>query len=304
MNKYYDISLVQEVMTGPVPSLNTLFNKDGSLDWTNMGTLLDFQIANGAKSILITQGDSCLSNLTDQETADLVKFVVETVNKRAMVIGGGKIWCHSKNLEFAEYCREIGCDVLLPVLPDWAQSLDINLAVDCYKELGKIMPIMMMTNLMNGRGIPLGIYDMLEPDCGIVAVKDDTAMPYGRDMGVRIKDKFVFFSGGGKHFFLSHAPYGCKSYLSSFGRMLPEISNRFWECYSTGRLQEAYDVVTTYEVPLMNFWHSGGRHFDATFRAMYEILGLGQRWRRTPYSSYTDEQMEELRAFMQSLKLI
>lgn len=135
MNKYYDVSLVREVMTGPVPSLNTPFNKDGSLDWANMGKLLDFQIANGAKSILITQGDSCLSNLSDQETAELVKFVVETVTKRAMVIGGG-------------------------------------------------------------------------------------------------------------------------------------------------------------------------RHFDATFRAMYEILGLGQRWRRTPYTSYTDEQMEELRAFMQSLKLI
>lgn len=304
MNKYYDLSLVKERISGAIPSLNPMFNKDGSIDWVSTANILDFFVQSGAKTILLTYGDSLLSILTDKEVAELNKFAAETVGGRAMVIGCGKIWNFEQNLEFAEYCREIGCDVFIPVFPDWTHSADMNLMAECFKKLGKIMPLMILTNMLNGRGMPVGVYDKLDIDSGVVAIKDDTPMPYGREMGIHIKDKFAYLSGGTKSFFLSHAPYGADGYLSVFARIFPEVSNAFWENYSNGNYKEAMDIVSKYELPLLDFWQSDGKQFDATIRGMYEVAGLGKRYRRAPYSSLNDAQMEQVRDFLQKLGLI
>ena len=45
-------------------------------------------------------------------------------------------------------------------------------------------------------------------------------------------------------------------------------------------------------------------NFDAMFHATQEIFGIGGRWRRVPYHSFTDEQMERLRAFYDGLPRI
>lgn len=304
MNKYYDISLVRENITGPVPSLNPQFNKDGSIDWKSTANIVDFLVQSGAKTILLTYGDSLLSILTDKEVLELNKLLVDTVNKRAMVIGCGRIWNFEQNSEFSKYCRDIGCDIAIPVFPDWSQSADMSLLADCFLELGKIMPLMILTNMLNGRGMPVGVYDKLSADCGVVAVKDDTAMPYGREMGVHIRDKFAYLSGGTKNLFLSHVPYGADGYLSVFARVFPEVSNAFWQSYSEGKYKEAMDVIEKYEFPLLKFWQADGKQFDATIHGMYEIAGLGQRYRRAPYSSLNDCQMEQVREFLQKLNLI
>ena len=304
MNNYYDIQTVKEALCGPVPSVNPLFNKDGSIDWKATANLIDYQIQHGAKAILVTQGDSLLSVLSDDETAELNKITAETVNKRAMVIGCGKIWNHAQNIQFAEYGKSIGCDLMIPVLPDWAQSVDIKLAADCFHELGKIMPLMILTNMMNGRGMPVAVYDLLEKGCGVVAVKDDTPMPYARDMGRFVRNKFAYLSGGLKTLFLQHEPYGADGYLSVFGRIFPSVSNAFWKCHSEGNREKAMEIIEKYEMPLINFWQSGGKNFDATIHGMYEAAGLGKRWRRTPYSSLTDSQMEDVREFLEKLNLI
>ena len=45
-------------------------------------------------------------------------------------------------------------------------------------------------------------------------------------------------------------------------------------------------------------------NFDGMFHASQEVFGIGGRWRRGPYHSYTDEQMDSLRAFYQGLPAI
>ncbi len=49
---------VREHFAGPVASVKTCFHQDGSLDLTGTRSLVDFVIAGGAKTIIITPGDS------------------------------------------------------------------------------------------------------------------------------------------------------------------------------------------------------------------------------------------------------
>ena len=111
---------VREALTGPVAVLSTVFSRDGSIDYAGLRDLIDSQIAGGSKTILLTHGDTLLSLLTDDEIAEITKVAVDHAGGRAMVVAADGTWWTSKAIEFADYCREAGVDVLMvrpPVSP-------------------------------------------------------------------------------------------------------------------------------------------------------------------------------------------
>ena len=95
------------------------------------------------------------------------------------------------------------------------------------------------------------------------------------------------------------AAYGADGYLSVYARMYPQVSNAFWNAYTTGNMKEAVELVEKYDVALFaDFIAKYKLNFSAVIQGMYEVAGLGQRWRRAPYSSLSDSQMELLRQFL------
>lgn len=302
--KYYDVNAVREAITGGLPSISTSFKENGDIDWEAIATNVEFLIASGAKTILLTYGDSLLSILTDQEVVELTKFVVQCTNHRAMVIGCGKKWCLPQTVEFAEVCADAGCDVVIPFLPDWSQHADTDMLLNCYCEVAKKAPVMSLTNLMNGRGIPLELFEKATPDMGIVAVKDDAPAPYGRRLGTVIRDKFAYLSGGTMENFLTVAPYGADGYLSVFFRAFPKIDEMFWSAYMGNDMRGASEIVENYEVAFFQWCASHGVHWDAGIHGMMEIAGIGKRYCRMPYSYMTEGQMDGLREFLVDKKLI
>lgn len=179
-SEFYEVERVREALRGPVPSVTPQFFKSGEIDWKATGNVIEAMLAGGAKSLLITNGDSLLTILTDEETMELNRFVAEAAGKRAMVIACSKTWCQSQMLDYAAACREYGCDLVIPFVPDWCQSADGEELTVCFREIGQVMPVMLLTNMCNGRGIPYSTIDALSPQDGIVAIKDDMAAPYGK----------------------------------------------------------------------------------------------------------------------------
>ncbi|GAG43667.1 unnamed protein product, partial [marine sediment metagenome] len=81
---------IRERLTGPVASVKTPFLQDGSIDFAGLRNFVDFVIAGGATTIIITVGDSLLTILSDQDIADLAKVVVEQTAGRAMVVAADR----------------------------------------------------------------------------------------------------------------------------------------------------------------------------------------------------------------------
>lgn len=302
--KYYDVEVVREAITGAVPSISTSFHENGEMDWEAIGRNVDFLIDSGAKTLLLTYGDSVLSILTDREIFELTKYVVEKANHRAMVIGCGKKWCLSQTLEFANACAEVGCDVVIPFPPDWAQHADTNMLLKYYEAVAEKMPVMVLTNLMNGRGTPLEMFERIHAGSGIVAVKDDAPSPYGRRLGSIVRDKMAYLSGGTMEGFLNVFAYGADGYLSVFFRAFPEVDQKFWSAYTEGRLRDAVAVIDQYEIPFFKWCSANGAHFDAGIRGMIEIAGIAKRFCRIPYSYLSDAQIDALRQFLEEKGLV
>jgi hypothetical protein len=57
-------------------------------------------------------------------------------------------------------------------------------------------------------------------------------------------------------------------------------------------------------MPLFNYLISSPGSFDAAIHGIYELFGLAKRYRRPPYYSLNDKQMEELAAFLRKIKVL
>src|SRR5665213_1733554 len=61
---------IRHALSGPIASVSTPFTKDGRIDFRGLGNFIDFVIAGGSRTVLLTYGDSLYSLLTDDEVAE------------------------------------------------------------------------------------------------------------------------------------------------------------------------------------------------------------------------------------------
>ena len=67
-------------------SLSTPFLVNGEIDYQGIRNIIDYTIDAGSKTIILTQGDSLYTIMTDYEVAEITKFVAEYTAGRAMVV--------------------------------------------------------------------------------------------------------------------------------------------------------------------------------------------------------------------------
>ena len=64
---------IRACLTGPFPSIRMPFNEDGSVDYDSLRHEIDFIIAAGSKTVLLTAGDSHYMCLSDEEIAQVTR---------------------------------------------------------------------------------------------------------------------------------------------------------------------------------------------------------------------------------------
>jgi len=293
-----DIDSVREAIIGPVTSLSTVFNKDGSIDYNGVRNCIDFWIEESKSgTILITNGDSLYSILTDKEVAELTKVAVEQTAGRAMVVAAAKPWWLGKAIEFARFSKEAGADVLMVLPPDWAHSCASETITGYCLEISKEIPVMIVTHL-GTRGVPLDSFEkILEKNSGIVAIKDDFCGDYGKRVACLVKGRIPFLSGGRKINHLEIMPFGADGYLSVYARFKPIIAHKYWKHISSGDIEKAVEIIEAHDIPYIDFAEKSGVDFDAQIHASMELFGIAKRWRRRPYYNLNNEQMEKLKDF-------
>jgi 4-hydroxy-tetrahydrodipicolinate synthase len=298
---------VRECLSGPFPSIHIPFHRDGRIDYDGLRNFIDHTIAGGSKTILLTLGDSLFTLLTDQEVAEVTKVTVEHTAKRAMVVAADKPWWTGKSVEFAQYARQVGADVVMVTPPDWIGSCTAQTFVDHYRAIANEIPVMIVTAVFIPRGMSFSlnvleqVYHQVD---NVVAIKDDFCGEFGRRMSLLVHDKWAVYSGGMKQNFLDLLPYGCDGYLSTLVSFKPEISHQFWQAVQTKDLQLAGSIVQKFDTPYFDYICALPGNFDAGIHATYELHNICQRWRRSPYYNLNDQEMEQLQDFLKSHSLL
>ena len=293
---------VREALTGPVSSLKTPFKRDGAIDYHGLRKLIDGNLDGGSKSSLLTYGDSLFSLITDNEIADVTKIVAEHTGNKGLTVAADGGWWTGKTVDFARYCREVGVDVLMVKPPILGSSSTVETSIPFYEAVAKEIPVMLVSNIWAddiAKGLKT-VEVLLDKVPGIVAVKDDVLGEFVRKMTAIAGDQWAVFAGGQKQNHLDIVHYGAIGYMSTFVSFYPSITHIYWDAVRRGAWADAANVITDHDWPFFDYLSGLQGGFGAGMHGILEIFGIAERWRRPPYYSLSDSELEELKGFCQS----
>lgn len=306
MNKPIHVGQLRAMLSGPIASIRTAFNRDGSIDFDGVRRMMDFHIKAGCKVSLLTAGDSHFACMTDDEIAEINRVVVEHGAGRTLTVACDWEFATPQATKFAQYCADLGADILMARPADWAHSATVESLVAHYSSLAEIMPVMLVTNIFQGRPEKFGlevISALLERAPNLLAMKEDLSGDFARKACLLAHSRWAIFSGGGLRNHLNTHPYGCDGLMDRHMNFAPQTSYRYWEAIQRNDLAAAREVIRTVEIPLENFMGAfpGGR--DAAMHGLLEVVGIAGRWRRKPYHSLSDTEMKRLGKFVKKMEL-
>jgi dihydrodipicolinate synthase/N-acetylneuraminate lyase len=298
-----DHDWVRRSLTGPISAVHPLFTRDGAIDTDAIRREIDHNLDAGSGVQLLTYGDSLHSVLTDAEVGDLLKLVIGHTNNRAMVVAADRQWWTGKEIEFADFAFEAGADLLMVLPPNFGGSVTHDSLVAHYRAVSGHIPVMPVTGLFfTNHALGLRVLrTLVETVPNIPAIKDDVIGEFARKMALAVHDRWAVISGGQKQNHFDLYPYGCDGWMSTYLHFMPEVPHAYWRAVQARDLDACARIIRIYDHPWFEMAEREAGNFDAMFHATQEIFGIGGRWRRTPYHSFTDEQMERLRAFYDGL---
>lgn len=301
-----DRDWVRHSLSGPISGVHPPFLRDGSLDMDGLRTEIEHNLSAGSGVLLLTYGDSLHSLITDAEVGELLQAVVGHVRGRAMVVAADRQWWTGKEIEFADFALEAGADILMVLPPSWGGSVTHDTLVAHFREVSEHIPVMPVTNLFLGKpALGLRVLQTLVDEVpNIVAIKEDVGGEFARRTASITHERWAVFSGGLKQDHLNMHPFGCDGYMSIYLHFMPEVAHAYWRAVEANDLTAAAAIIRAYDNPWIDLASELDGDFDAMFHGSQEVFGIAGRWRRAPYHSLTDAELERVRAFYAGLPKI
>mgnify|MGYP000755723251 CR=1 FL=1 len=115
------------IFTGAGVAIVTPMNPDESINYDELGRIIDYQIENGTDAIVVcgTTGES--ATMTDQEHVDCIAYTVQRVQGRVPVIAGAGSNHTSYAVWMSKEAKRAGADALLHVTPYYNKTSQAGL---------------------------------------------------------------------------------------------------------------------------------------------------------------------------------
>ena len=154
------------VFTGAAVAIITPMYEDGSINFDELGRIIEDQIARGTDAIVICGTTGECSTMTDEEQLAAIKFTVETVNHRVPVIAGAGSNDTDHGCALAAKSAACGADALLLVAPYYNKTTQAGLVAH-------------FTAMAEAGGIPVILYNV--PSRTGLNITPETALELSRN---------------------------------------------------------------------------------------------------------------------------
>lgn len=161
------------IFKGCGTAIITPFNEDG-VNYEEFKKMIEFQIKNKADSIIVCGTTGEASTMSEQEKKDVIKFAVDTVDKRIPVIAGTGGNNTKSVIEMSKYAESVGVDGLLIVTPYYNKTTQEGLIAH-YSEIAKnVKTNIILYNVPGRTGVNIAPKTCLELSKikNIVAIKE------------------------------------------------------------------------------------------------------------------------------------
>ncbi|MEG1061935.1 MAG: 4-hydroxy-tetrahydrodipicolinate synthase [Oscillospiraceae bacterium] len=163
------------IFTGCATAIVTPFKDDMSIDFDEFGKLIDFQLENGIKALVVCGTTGEASTLSDAEHISVIKYACDKVRGTDVKIiagAGSNDTLHGVNL--SKLSQSVGADALLHVTPYYNKTSQKGLIAHFAKICDSIDIPVILYNVPGRTGMTIApeTYDELADIPNIKAVKE------------------------------------------------------------------------------------------------------------------------------------
>ncbi len=163
------------IFTGAGVALITPMHEDGSINYDEMGRIIDDQIANGTDAIIVCGTTGEASTMSHEEHIETIKTCVEMTKKRVPVVAGTGSNCTRTAVYLSKEAQKAGADGLLVVSPYYNKATQNGLKKHFTEIASNVDLPILLYNIQGRTGVniqPQTIADLVREVANIVGVKE------------------------------------------------------------------------------------------------------------------------------------
>ena len=163
------------IFTGAGVALITPMHEDGSINYDEMGRIIDDQIANGTDAIIVCGTTGEASTMSHEEHIETIKRCVEMTKKRVPVVAGTGSNCTRTAVYLSKEAQKAGADGLLVVSPYYNKATQNGLKKHFTEIASNVDLPILLYNIQGRTGVniqPQTIADLVREVPNIVGVKE------------------------------------------------------------------------------------------------------------------------------------
>lgn len=291
------------IFTGSCVAIVTPFGDDGKVNYEELKKLIEFQIENGTDAIVScgTTGES--ATLSTEEHLDVIKFTIDTVNKRVPVIASTGSNDTAFSVYLSKEAEKLGADGLLLVTPYYNKTSQKGV-IESFNFIADSVNIPCIVYNVPGRtglNIKPETYYELSKHPNIVAVKEAN-----HDISAIAKtialcgDNLDIYSGEDSQT-LPVMALGGKGVISVFANVLPKEMHELTDAMTRGDLETARKLTSDY-IDLMDALFMDVNPIPV--KEALNMMGYNCGHCRLPLTDMTDSDKDKLAAVLKKHQLI
>lgn len=241
------------IFEGAGVALITPMKEDGSVNYTKLKELLEFQIANATDAIIICGTTGEASTLSEEEHLECIRYTCEVVAGRIPVIAGTGSNCTASAIYLSKEAGKCGADGLLVVTPYYNKATQNGLKAH-FKAIADAVSIPIILYNIPGRTgtrmTPQTVVDLCTEVPNIVGVKDATGdISEVAEVMSLSKGNVDLYSGNDDQI-TAVMSLGGKGVISVLSNILPKETHDIAASYLQGDAAKSCELQLSY-IPLI-----------------------------------------------------
>lgn len=285
---------------GSAVAIVTPFTETG-VDYQTLAELIEFQIKGGTDAIVICGTTGEASTMPDDEHIAVIKFAVDTVNKRLPVIAGTGSNDTRHAVELSKAAEEAGADGILSVTPYYNKATQKGL-YEHFKLIATNITIpVILYNVPSRTNLNLNpeTVKALSKIDNIVAIKECNLGQVGDIVNLCGED-FAVYSGD-DNTVLPVLSLGGKGVISTMANIIPTDTHNMVEKFFLGDIQGAMKL----QLQTLNLIKALFSEVNPIpVKAAVNLLGFKAGSCRMPLTDLSDHNLAILRSEMEAYGLI
>lgn len=221
---------------GSIVAIVTPFNQDGSVNFSKLGELVDWQIQNGTDGIVAlgTTGES--ATMTDEEDNAVCEYVLKRVNGRIPVIVGSGSNCTASMLEKSLRYQAMGAQGLLIISPYYNKTNEEGM----YRHFATVVDAVDIPCILynvpgrTGCSISEGVVKRLAGHPNVMGIKEASGnMSYACKIARYLGPDFAMYSGN-DDITVPILSIGGSGVISVLANILPQQTHDMVMAYLSG----------------------------------------------------------------------